>query len=156
MPRDINNRRRNNDCKIARWETIRQVVSYTSFGSQLRMELRIAIERPVFENGDKGFHRLNATIRVGSYFVRLATRAIIDLMDALEHNREKILAATEEIKELNEKHEAEQREEKRARRQRRANPTAEPIDYELLNDTELRKRHGLHFGPRKRKRHHNV
>ena len=156
MPRNTNNNRRNNDCKISRWETIRTVVNYTSYGAPVRMELRIAIERPVFENDDKGFHRLNATIRVGSYFVRLATRAIIDLMDALEHNRKKILAATEEIKELNEKHEAEQREEQRARRQRRANPTAKPINYELLNDTGLRKRHGLHFGPRKRKRHHNV
>jgi hypothetical protein len=152
---------KNNQCngggrdrrKIARWETKRTVLDQSSLSGPLRMSLNIAIERPIFANNDPGFYRLNATIRVGSYFVRLATAATIDLMNMFRDNYDNIMDATDEIRDLNDKQEKEKRQEQEAARRSRAKEKEQPPDYNLLEDSSLRKtRGGMHFSPKRRRR----
>jgi len=90
------------------WETIRKIVDRERAIGTMPLYILVTIERPVFVGGEKGFYRLNAKIQIGSHFIRLSTRAFIELLDILTETRGDILDATDEVHRLNQELKSEQ------------------------------------------------
>ena len=139
--RNNNNRGRRpfrEERRIDHWVTIRRIVNVTNNEGKLPLKLNVVIERPEFTNGERGFGRVNMTIGVGNYYVRLATKATITLLDLLAEHRGAILAAVDEVHDLNQQVKEEQEKGRQQDKRRRSKdiPVAKE-DYPLLTDESL-------------------
>ena len=142
--------------QIDRWEKIRTVVDERSDRGNLPLKFNISIERPIFTNGDVGYLRVNAIITVGSYYVRLATRALIDLLDILAEHRGKILDAVDEVRDRNDERDREKSENRKSNGNHTKPKDRIPVkkeDYPLLDDETLNQGHGRHRRARGRSFH---
>lgn len=135
-----NRSRRNfrDDRRIDHWITLKRIANVTNRESKLPLKLSIIIEQPEFANGEKGFCRINMTIGVGDYYVRLATKATITLLDLLAEHRSAILQAVDEVYDINSKIKDDQGGDQKKERRRRSKdiPVAQE-DYPLLTDESL-------------------
>lgn len=134
---------------IHHWETIRTIVDENSSRGTLPFRFTVSIEQPIFTNEDIGYHRVNAMIFVGSYYVRLATRAIIDLLDMLDKHRDKILSAVDDVRNTNDSRDREKREDReKSKRNGHTKPKNRiPVakeDLPLLDDATLNQGHRRH------------
>ena len=141
MYRHNNDRHRRpfrDDKRIDHWVTLKRVVSEINRDSKLPLKLNVIIERPEFTDGEQGFSRVSTTIGVGNYYVRLATKATIILLDLLAEYRRDILKAVDEVYESNRRMKEDQDDDQRGNRKRREKdiPVAEE-DYPLLTDKSL-------------------
>ena len=142
--------------QIDYWETTETVVHELEDNGPLPLEFTVAIERPVFKNGDYGYYRVNATIKVGTYYVRLATKPLLTFLGMINVNRTKITRAVDDVRDMNNERSKSTCETKRTRTRSRMVP---PDDkrLELLDNTELDKstttaRRGHTFRPGGRER----
>jgi hypothetical protein len=131
-------RRFRDDRRIDHWVTLKRIVDVTNREGKLPLKLNVIIERPEFTNGERGFGRVSMTIGVGNYYVRLATKATITLLDLLAEHRGAILDAVDEVHGLNQQVKEEQGRGRQQDRRRRSKdiPVAEE-DYPLLTDESL-------------------
>jgi hypothetical protein len=66
------------------------------------LQVSIEIKQPVLTDGREGFFQLSTQIKSNDHYIRLTPTAIIELMDILANNREKILDAVAYVREENE------------------------------------------------------
>lgn len=130
-----------NDRRIDYWITQRRVVSEINKDWKLPLKLSVVIEQPKFMNGELGFSRVNMTIGVGDYYVKLSTKAIITLLDLLAEYRGDILKAVDDVREMNRDFERDLDQDQQPDKRRRSKdiPVAEE-DYPLLTDESLNSR----------------
>lgn len=139
--------------KIDDWEKIENILEERIDDGPVPLELLVEIERPIFRNGDYGYYRVNTTISVGKYYVRLSTKAVVHLLNLMRKHRNTILDAVDRVRDLN----AEDREKSNGHSKRRRSKTMPPDDERLplLDDPDLAKSktgRGLSFKPGQRKR----
>lgn len=68
-------------------------------------------------DGTEGFYKLSTIIKSNDHFLRLTPMEIIELMDILAYNREKVLEAANYVREENDKIRTEPKPPRRQRRQ---------------------------------------
>ena len=139
--------------QIREWESVKTIVDEKTEDGSLPLELLVEVERPIFRNGDYGFYRVNATIKVGKFYVRLSTKAVVSLLELLKEHRNEILDAVDEIRDLN----ARDKDKSNGQEKRRRSRTMPPDDERLplLDDDELAKSktaRGRSYHPGQRKR----
>jgi len=122
--------------RIDHWVTHQRVVNVINNDGKLPLKLGVIIEHPEFTNGERGFSRVSMTIGVGNYYVRLATKATITLLDLLAEHRGSILDAVDKVYELNHEMKKEQEQQQDKRRRSKDIPVAKE-DYPLLDNNSL-------------------
>jgi len=83
------------------WKKIKTITKTRKQVGNIWLEVEISVERPVFVGGDEGFFRVNAMIKVDKHYIRLSTRAFLELFDILIAKQDAILDTVDEIRERN-------------------------------------------------------
>lgn len=137
FPRRTTRNDRRNDRRIDHWITLQRVVNVINKDWKLPLKLSVIIEQPKFTDGERGFSRINMTIGVGDYYVKLATKATMTLLDLLTEYRSDILKAVDDVREMNQELKEEQDQRNDDRRRRSKDIPVAKEDYPLLTDDSL-------------------
>jgi hypothetical protein len=86
---------------IERWDILERIVDIEEMIGKMDFGLKIAVEQPVADNGERLYKRLNAEIRFGRHFIRLNTKGVSMLLQALDEHRDEIMKAMDKVHEDN-------------------------------------------------------
>ena len=87
--------------RIDIWKKPRKVIySERELGKNF-LQVSIEINQPVMDNGRDGFYQLSTRINVNNHYIRVPPQALIELMDVLQINRDKILDAAKHVRDEN-------------------------------------------------------
>lgn len=109
----MNNRNSNNGSRneqdrgdhqaIDRWEDIKIILERDRDVGKRHMFFGIKMQRPIFENGEMGYYRLNTIIRTDGNYLKLSTSALAVLANYFYYNRDRITEAIDDVRNRNAK-----------------------------------------------------
>lgn len=82
---------------IERWEVLDRILNIEEVIGKMDFGLKISVEQPIADNGERLYKRLNAEIKFGRHFIRLNTRGVTMLLQALDDNRAAIMKAVDQV-----------------------------------------------------------
>ena len=137
--------------QIEYWETTDTIVDEFFDDGPFPLSFVVTSEKPVFENGDQGFYRVNTTIKVGSYYIRLATKSLTRLLGIIRDNRSRILDAVDDVRDMNSEKERNSGPNNRKRtRTAAAAPEDKQLDDDFLDSSRPERGHSFRPGGRSR------
>lgn len=89
------NSKKNQGPIIAEWETLDTLVDYKDLIGKNVIGVRVTVDRPIFENGNTGYKRVNAELRFAGHFIRLNTKGFVNLLKVLDDHRDAISEAVD-------------------------------------------------------------
>ena len=92
---------KNRGPKIDIWKQPKKVLYAERELGKNFLQVSIEINQPILSDGRDGFYQMSTSIKFNNHYIRLSPVAIIELMDILEYNRDKIIDAATHVREQN-------------------------------------------------------
>lgn len=118
-----NERRERRGPAIKSWEVLETIVDKKDYIGKIDIGVKVTVDQPEFESGNKGYKRLNAELRFGRHFIRMNTKGFMRILEILDEHREAIDKAVEAVHADND----EMRREQQERRESRGNDNGRSI-----------------------------
>jgi hypothetical protein len=100
---------------IESWEVLETIVEHNDFIGKIDIGVKVTVDQPTFDNGNKGYKRLNAELRFGRHFIRMNTKGFVRVLQILDDHREVIDTTVEKIRADNDEMRREQQERRESR-----------------------------------------
>jgi hypothetical protein len=85
------------------WEDIKNVLERDRDVGRRHLYFKIDMQRPVFVDGSMGYYRLNTFIEIDRKYLQLSTSALAAMANYFHYNRDRILNAIDEVRNMNAK-----------------------------------------------------
>lgn len=102
---------------IEEWEVLETIIDKKDYMGKIDIGVKVTVDQPIFESGNRGYKRLNAELRFGRHFIRMNTKGFMRVLEILDEHREAIDKAVEAVHADND----EMRREQQERRESRSN-----------------------------------
>jgi hypothetical protein len=83
------------------WEDIKNILDRDRDVGRRHLSFRIGMQRPVFVDGTMGYYRLNTFIDIDGRYIQLSTSALAAMANYFHYNRDRILNAIDEVRNMN-------------------------------------------------------
>jgi hypothetical protein len=120
------------------WEDIKNILDRDRDVGRRHLSFRIGMQRPVFVDGTMGYYRLNTFIDIDGRYIQLSTSALAAMANYFHYNRNRILNAIDEVRNMNARIDKATEEREARRSQNGRDDRDDPDRFKGLDDEDER------------------